>query len=112
MLENIRTMAESVTVFLLSDHPIYSMNCLWKNNILDRCEQYDIFTQIFQEPLKRDHEFVLLAQRIDWDEITDRLMPFYSKRGRQAKRIRLMVGLHILKHRFDLSDEVLVQGLH
>jgi IS5 family transposase len=78
----------------------------------NRCEQYDIFTQIFQEPLQKDHELLLLAKRIEWDEITDRLMPFYSTRGRQAKRIRLMVGLHILKHRFDVSDEVVVKGLH
>lgn len=78
----------------------------------NRYEQYDIFTQIFQEPLKKDHELLLLAERIDWDEITQRLMPFYSRRGRQAKRIRLMVGLHILKHRFNVSDEVVVKGLH
>jgi len=78
----------------------------------NRCEQYDIFTQIFQEPLQKDHELILLAQRINWSDITDRLMPFYSKRGRQAKRIRLMVGLHILKHRFNVSDEVVVKGLH
>jgi len=78
----------------------------------NRYEQYDIFSQIFQEPLYKDHELILLAARIDWDAITDRLMPFYSKRGRQAKKIRLMVGLHILKHRFDLSDEEVVKGLH
>lgn len=78
----------------------------------NRYEQYDIFTQIFQGPLQKDHELILLAGRIDWDEITDRLMPFYSKRGRQAKKIRLMVGLHILKHRFDISDEEVVKGLH
>ena len=78
----------------------------------DRQEQYDIFAQVFQDPLQKDHELILLAQRIDWDDITDRLMPFYSKRGRQAKKIRLMVGLHILKHRFDVSDEEIVKGLH
>lgn len=78
----------------------------------NRCEQYDIFTQIFQKPLQKDHELILLAQRINWPDITDRLIPFYSKRGSQAKRIRLMVGLHILKHRFNVSDEVVVKGVH
>ncbi len=78
----------------------------------NRYEQYDVFTQIFQEPLQRDHELILLAERIDWDDMTDRLMRFYKKKGRRAKRIRLMVGLHILKHRFDISDEDLVKGLH
>lgn len=78
----------------------------------NRCEQYDIFTQIFQEPLQKDHELFLLAEQINWSDITNRLIPFYSKRGRQAKRIRLMVGFHILKYRFNVSDEVVVKGLH
>lgn len=78
----------------------------------NRYEQYDIFSQIFQDPLQRDHELIVLGESIDWDEITDRLRVFYSRKGRQAKRIRLMVGLHILKHRFGLSDEDVVKGLH
>jgi IS5 family transposase len=77
-----------------------------------RYEQYDIFQQVFQEPLHRDHELMVLGDRIEWDAITDRLLVYYSRRGRQAKRIRLMVGLHILKHRFDLSDEEVVKGVH
>jgi IS5 family transposase len=78
----------------------------------NRYEQYDIFQQLFQEPLHRDHELVVLGDRIDWEAITDGLLVYYSRRGRQAKRIRLMVGLHILKHRFGLSDEEVVKGLH
>lgn len=78
----------------------------------NRSEQYDIFQQVFQEPLHRDHELLVLADRIDWDGITDRLLVYYSRRGRQAKGIRLMVGLHILKHRFGLSDEEVVKGVH
>jgi transposase, IS5 family len=75
-------------------------------------EQYDIYSHLFQDPLEKNHELLLLAERIDWDELTDRLLPYYSRRGRRPKRIRVMVGLHILKHRFDLSDEEVVQGLH
>jgi IS5 family transposase len=77
-----------------------------------RYEQYDIFQRVFQEPLQRDHELMVLGEHMDWDAITDRLLAYYSRRGRQAKRLRLMVGLHILKHRFGLSDEEVVQGLH
>lgn len=77
-----------------------------------RYEQYDIFQQIFQEPLHRDHELMVLGERIEWDAITDRLFCFYNKKGRQAKKIRLVVGLHILKHRFGLSDEEVVKGVH
>lgn len=75
-------------------------------------KQYDIYCEVFQEPLQKDHELIVLADHIDWDDITDRLLPYYSNRGRRAKRIRLMVGLHILKHRFNLSDEDVVKGLH
>ena len=46
-----------------------------------RYEQYDIYSQIFQEPLQKDHQLLLLAQGIGWDEITDRLVPFYGKPG-------------------------------
>jgi transposase, IS5 family len=75
-------------------------------------EQYDIYSHLFQDPLQKNHELLLLAEHIDWDDLTDRLLPYYSRRGRRPKKIRLMVGLHILKHRFDLSDEEVVQGLH
>lgn len=75
-------------------------------------EQYDIYSHLFQDPLQRNHELLLLADRIDWDDMIDRLLPYYSRRGRRSKKIRLMVGLHILKHRFDLSDEEVVRGLH
>jgi IS5 family transposase len=75
-------------------------------------EQYDIYSHLFQDPLQKNHELLLLAENIDWDDITDRLLPYYSRRGRRSKKIRLMVGLHVLKHRFDLSDEEVVQGLH
>jgi IS5 family transposase len=75
-------------------------------------EQYDIYSHLFQDPLQKNHELLLLANHIDWDGIIDRLLPYYSRRGRRSKKIRLMLGLHILKHRFHLSDEEVVQGLH
>jgi IS5 family transposase len=37
---------------------------------------------------------------------------YYSPLGRQGKPIRLMVGIHILKHRYDCSDERAVEMLH
>ena len=45
-----------------------------------------------------------LSQIIDWERVHDRLKPYYSVIGRQALPIRLMVGLHILKHKEGLSD--------
>jgi hypothetical protein len=77
-----------------------------------RWYQYDILDELFQAPLQQDHELCLLGDRMNWEEITASLLPYYSRRGRRAKKIRLMVGLHILKHRFNLSHEQVVRGLH
>jgi IS5 family transposase len=74
--------------------------------------QYSIFNWIFKHHLDPDHELVKLASRIDWDALNKRLSRHYSRRGRRAKAVRLMVGLHLLKHLHDLSDEDVTGGLH
>ncbi len=50
-----------------------------------------------------------LAKQIDWSVFDEAFLPLYSHLGKPAKHIRLMVGLSILKHMENLSDEVLVQ---
>jgi len=77
-----------------------------------RHHQDNIFEHDFQASLDQDHELVLLGDRIDWDQITRVLVPYYSSVGRPAKSLRLILGLLILKHRFELSDEVVVAQLH
>jgi IS5 family transposase len=77
-----------------------------------RQHQCNIFENDFQASLDQHHELVLLGERIDWDQITRVLVPYYSPVGRPAKSIRLILGLLILKHRFELSDEVVVAQLH
>jgi transposase, IS5 family len=67
---------------------------------------------IVQQVLDPAHELLVLAQQIDWDAISEALRPYYHRLGRYAKPIRLMVGLHLLKHRLNLSDARVVQGLH
>jgi IS5 family transposase len=74
--------------------------------------QYSIIEWVFKHHLDPDHELVRLAKRIDWDALTKRLSRHYSRRGRRAKAVRLMVGLHLLKHLHDLSDEDVTGGLH
>jgi IS5 family transposase len=58
-----------------------------------------------QEILDPRHDLVNLAGVIDWEEVHNRLAPYYSLVGRQGLPIRLMVGLHILKHKENMSDE-------
>lgn len=65
----------------------------------------------FETRLDPNHPLVILAQKIDWETLTDELITFYSKNGRKAKPPRLMIGLHILKHLYNLSDEEAVRAL-
>lgn len=50
-----------------------------------------------------------LANQIDWSFFEAEFSPLYSHLGKPNKHIRLMVGLSILKHMENLSDEVLIQ---
>jgi len=59
---------------------------------------------LLQDILSPDHFLVKLAEIIDWETMHGRLKPYYSVIGRQALPIRLMVGLHLLKHREGMSD--------
>jgi len=63
------------------------------------------------EKLDPSHELVLLGSKIDWDGISEALHPYYKAKGRRHLPIRLMVGLHLLKHRYNLSDVKVVQFL-
>ena len=58
-----------------------------------------------------DHELVRLAQTINWDGIAAEFRPMYCPdNGRPAVPTRLMAGLQLLKHTFNLSDEQVVHG--
>lgn len=61
------------------------------------------------DQLNPKHPLLQLAKQIDWSVFDAAFSPLYSHLGKPAKHIRLMVGLSILKHMENLSDEVLVQ---
>jgi transposase, IS5 family len=67
---------------------------------------------LVQQLLDPTHDLLVLARQIDWEAISEALQPYYHRLGRYAKPVRLMVGLHLLKHRLNLSDARVVQGLH
>lgn len=60
------------------------------------------------DQLNPKHPLLQLAKQIDWSYFEDEFAPLYSHLGKPSKHIRLMVGLSILKHLENLSDEVLV----
>ena len=56
------------------------------------------------------HPLSRLSNVIDWSEFDQSFGKLYSEgQGRPAKPTRLLVGLHYLKHAFDLSDEEVVE---
>ena len=60
--------------------------------------------------LNQKHPLYLLANKIDWNLFEDNFKKLYCENnGRPAKPIRRMVGLLILKHMRDVSDEGLVE---
>jgi len=66
----------------------------------------------FTDILDPNHELLRAAELIDWDELHDAMSLYYSILGRRGKPIRLMVGIHILKHYYNCSDERAVEQLH
>ena len=80
----------------------------------ERTPQPSLFSWVVQQHLDPEHPLLVLSGKIDWKGIDSVLAPYYARSGtgRPPKPTRLMVGLMILKHRFDLSDEEVVQELH
>ena len=71
--------------------------------------QFELFQANFNQILNLEHELCLLANAINWDRFDTALADCYSEdMGRPGIAIRLMVGLHYLKHAFNESDESVV----
>jgi IS5 family transposase len=61
--------------------------------------------------LDQHHPLYQLAAAINWQVIEESLGKFYANEiGRPGLPIRLLVGLHYLKHLYHLSDEAVVAG--
>jgi transposase, IS5 family len=70
----------------------------------------DLFRSRLDQMLNLKHPLVRLAQTIDWDYFEREFGSFYVENvGRPGKPIRILVGLHYLKHAFDESDESCVE---
>ena len=65
----------------------------------------DLFRSRLDSIINPRHELVQLANRIDWTYLDGQVEPFFAVEGRPAIPSRLMVGLHLLKHMHQLSDE-------
>ena len=72
--------------------------------------QNDLFRQKLVNLLDLRHELCRLADRIEWQSLADEFGALYAEAGRPGVPIRLMTGLHYLKHSFALSDEQVVSS--
>jgi IS5 family transposase len=71
--------------------------------------QHDLFRSRLDEIINMRHELVRLGALIDWEMIGRKLGDMHDDGpGQPPLPIRLMAGLAILKHTFNLSDEELV----
>jgi transposase, IS5 family len=72
--------------------------------------QADLLRSRLDAIIDMNHALVKLARTIDWSFIEERFGAVYEdKPGRPPLPTRLMAGLAILKHTYDLSDEVLCE---
>lgn len=72
--------------------------------------QLQLFQAQFEQLLNHDHPLVVLAGQLDWARFEAALADCYSPdQGAPAKAVRLLVGMHYLKHTFNESDKSLVE---
>jgi IS5 family transposase len=72
---------------------------------LERSKADDLFRMRLDNIIDLRHPLVRLAHETDWAFFEAAIEPLYAEHGRPGVPVRFMVGLHILKHTFDLSDE-------
>ena len=71
--------------------------------------QHSLFFSL-ADSLNQQHPLYILANNVDWQMFEQEFSPLYcSGNGAPSKPIRLMVGLLILKHLRNLSDENIVE---
>ncbi len=65
----------------------------------------DLFRARLDQIINMKHELVVLADKIDWTWLDAELAGCFSDQGRPAEPVRFMIGMFLLKHTYDLSDE-------
>ena len=78
----------------------------------DRKTPY-LFEELFPfgGKLDEDNRWLRIAELIPWDELESSYRSYFSHTGRPAKDGRLVIGLVLLKHMSNASDEEMVQLL-
>ena len=74
----------------------------------DKTPQLNIFDTPLERFINLEHELIILSKQINWDSIEKEFSIYYSEIGRPSVPIRRMIGLLLLKHIYNLSDEAIV----
>lgn len=69
----------------------------------------DLFRSRLDNIINTRHELAKLADSINWAFLESKVTPFYTDEGRPGLPTRLIVGLHLLKHMYNLSDEAVCE---
>lgn len=77
---------------------------------IEKNPQLSIFKTPLVQFIDLEHPMCVLANKIDWDSVEDDFRGYYKDFGRPSIPIRKMVGLTMLKHLKNLSDESLAAG--
>ena len=76
----------------------------------DKSNQEDLFKTRLDQILNPQHPLFILANQIDWSFFEQEFGPlFVANQGRPGLPVRLVIGLHYLKHAFNESDESVVE---
>jgi transposase, IS5 family len=72
--------------------------------------EQDLFRSRLDQVINMDHALVKLARTIDWRFLEEKFGAVYAEgTGRPPLPTRLMAGLAILKHTYNLSDEMVCE---
>jgi IS5 family transposase len=72
--------------------------------------QGELFRIELAQLINLEHPLARLASVVEWEQLDQCLSPLYDEGlGRPAIPTRVMVGLHYLKHLYQLSDEEVVE---
>ena len=70
-----------------------------------------LFEPRLSNQLDPKHELVLFSKLIDWDSLEKDLSIYFCKdKGAPAKPVRLITGILLLQHLYNLSDEKVIYG--
>lgn len=71
--------------------------------------QLEMFKTVLTNFINLNHKLCLLAKEIDWESLEEEFAPLYVDTGRPSILVRTIVGLLILKHMYNLGDEMAVE---